>query len=94
MSDEDSALYEDVFKLLERYDNEGYNFAEGQEDIIGKIRAYTGLEEDQARLVVELFFKEILNAMLRGDEVVIGGLGNFHTFNPAKYRKNKDWFHI
>lgn len=83
-------LYENVFKLLERYDVEGGGFSKDSEDILGYIRAYTGLDEDQARRIIELFFKEIQNAMLRGDEVFISGLGKFHAVNPAKARKNKD----
>jgi len=87
-------LYEDVFKVLEHYDNEGNCFSDGQEELIGYVRAYTGISEEQAKLIVELFFKEIQSALLRGDEVSLTGIGKIHSVNPAKARKNKNWFHV
>ncbi len=57
------------------------------DDIIDHVAAKTGLDIEQASIVVQSIFQEIRNAMLRGESVTFRGLGEFYISSPKNGNK-------
>ena len=75
-------FYPDLEEYLSSKENSKSVTTKGLESFIYKVRAHTGLDYDVANKIVRLYFQEIRNAMLRGDIVVIKGLGKFYISSP------------
>lgn len=75
-------FYPDIHDYLDSVDNSKSVNVKDFEDLIYKIRAYTGLSYDASHLVLKSFFQSIRNAMLRGDIVALSGFGKFFISSP------------
>lgn len=80
-------FYPDIDEYLDCYDNAKSVSTKGLDEIIYKVRAFTGLDYDVCARIVKLYFQEIRNAMLRGDVVVVKGLGKFFVSSPLHGNK-------
>ena len=54
-------------------------------DLIHTLRKETGLSKSKSEQVVELFFDEMTNALVKGDRVEIRGLCSFQVRNYKGY---------
>ncbi len=68
-------LYDDFYKYLENYTKDSDSFLEGQEELIGFIRAHTGMDKEKVEIILSAIFTEIRNAMFRGEIVNLPGFG-------------------
>ena len=50
-------------------------------DIIEHLHNYLGLNKSECKILVEDFFDEIKNALIRNEEVKLSGFGNFELLN-------------
>lgn len=86
-------FYPGINEYLENTENAKSVKSKDLEELIFKIRAYTGLEYDIALKIVVLYFQEIRNAMLRQDSVILADLGKFYIskkkFTP-KFKPSKN----
>jgi len=80
-------FYPDIEEYLESTTNKKSVSSKGLEELVFKVRAATGLDYDVAQQLVRHFFQEIRNAMLRGDIVVLRGLGKFFVSSPLHGNK-------
>ena len=82
----------DIQDYLEQVDNSKAVTAVGLDELIYKVRALTGLEYDSAKIIVKLFFHEIRNAVLRGDNVVLSDFGRIFLSSPKSTHNKKRVF--
>jgi len=85
---EDLDLYPDIDDYLDKTDNSLSITVTGLEDIICKVRAYTGLSYREASTVLKGFLNVTRNLMLRGEKVRWSGVGTFLVSSP-KVTNNK-----
>ncbi len=72
-------LREDIIQFLEKAQTSSSTTTDGLEDLVARIRIYTGFDEEIASLIVCYYFDEIKNILLRGDSINIRGYGTFKT---------------
>jgi len=82
-------FYPDIHEYLETVENRKSVSAKGLEETALKVRAATGLDNDVSSDIVKHFYQEIRNSMLRGDAVVLRGLGKFFISSPRSGNKAK-----
>lgn len=52
------------------------------DELVYKIRSYTGLDAEIIRIIVQNYFQEIRNQCLNGKEVKIDSFGKFYISSP------------
>lgn len=82
-------FYPDIHEYLETVENKKSVSAKGLEEMVLKVRAQTGLSQDICLEIVKYFFQEMRNAMLRGDQVTLRGLGKMYIASPRTGSKRK-----
>jgi nucleoid DNA-binding protein len=82
-------LYSDIYKYLDDYGAESVSFSEGLEDLIGLVRAHTGISEEKAKIIIDIFIIEIRNAMLRGEIVCLSGFGDLYCYGKHIQKHNR-----
>ena len=79
----------DIHAFLETIKSNKDVSTRGLEEIIFRVRSKTGLNVEICETIVNMFFNELRNSMLRGDIVTIRGLGKFYISSPI-CSKNKE----
>ena len=82
----------DIQDYLEQANNSKAVTAAGQDELIFKVCAFTGLDYDSAKIIVKLFFHEMRNAVLRGDNVVLSDFGRMFLSSPKSTHNKKRVF--
>ena len=78
-----------IEEYLETVDNKKSITAQGLEEFVTQVQLKTGLDKATSKIVVQAFFQEIRNSMLRGDVVTLRRLGKFFVSSPRN-SKNKE----
>lgn len=82
-------FYPDIYEYLETVHNQKSVSAKDLDEMVLKIRAQTGLSRDICSEIVKYFFQEMRNTMLRGDQVVLRGLGKLYIASPRAGSRRK-----
>ena len=85
-------FYSDIFDYLDTIENTKSVTSKGFDDLVLKIRAYTGLSEEESEIVLKYFFQSIRSYMLRGEEVFLKGFGKFFISSPVVTNNKKKVF--
>lgn len=85
-------LLPDIHEYLETADTRKAVSSKGLEEMVYRICSRTGLDKAIAATIVSMFFHEIRNSMLRGDEVALRGLGKFLVSSPRNTQNKKRVF--
>lgn len=80
-------FFPDIHEYLESTETSRSVTTKNLEPLVYKVRASTGLSYDVSKAIVRHFFQEIMNGMLRGDVVMIRGLGKFYVSSPLHGNK-------
>lgn len=75
-------FYPDIHEFLQSSENAKSVKTQGIEDLAYYVRAVTGLEHSICLEIVRLYFQEIRNYMVNGDEVSLRNLGMFKIIRP------------
>lgn len=92
MSQEPLDLLPGISEYLEQVDNDKSVNIKNLEEIVYRVNASTGIGLEASAVIVKLFFSEIRNGMLRGDVIVLAGLGKFSLSSPKKSKNKKRIF--
>lgn len=76
--DEELDLLPDIETYLETFESEESVSCEGQEETIYRICAATGLNYESSSTIFKYLFQEIRNSLLRGEKVIVRGIGSFY----------------
>ena len=82
-------FYPDIYKYLETLQNKKSVSTKDFDDMILRVRAYTGFDREVCADIVKYFFQEMRHVMLRGDQVVLRGFGKLHIVSPRTGGKRK-----
>jgi nucleoid DNA-binding protein len=77
-----------ITEYLESVDDNIPVTSAGLEELVAKVRASTGLNEESSAIIIKLFFQEIRNQILKSNTVMLKGLGKFFMSSP-KINNNK-----
>lgn len=78
-----------IEEYLETVDNKKSVSSRGLEEFVVQVQLKTGLDKQTSKVIVQAFFQEVRNSMLRGDTVTLRGLGKFFISSPRS-AKNKE----
>ena len=82
-------FFPDIHEYLETVQNKKAVSAKDLDEMVLKVRAQTGLSHDICSEIVKYFFQEMRNAMLRGDQVTLRGLGKMYIASPRTGSRKK-----
>jgi len=82
-------FYPDIHEYLEGVQDKKSISIQNMDEMVLKVRAETGLPQDICSEIVKHYFQEMRNAMLRGDQVTIRGLGRLSIASPRAGSKRK-----
>ncbi len=82
-------FYPDIHEYLEGIQNKKSVSAKDLGEMVLKVRAQTGLSREICSEIVKYFFQEMRNAMLRGDQVTLRGLGKLYIASPRTGSRKK-----
>ena len=77
-----------ITEYLESLDDNSPVTVTDLDELVAKIQASTGLNEDSSAIILRLFFQEIRSQVLKGNTVALKGLGRFFISSP-KVNSNK-----
>ena len=83
-----------IEEYLETANNKKSVSSKGLEEIICQIQIKTGLDYKTSASVLEMFFQEIRNSMLRGEIVTIRSLGKFFVSSPLSSNNKRRVFPV
>ena len=89
MENEKEQLPPDINEYLEITDDNMPVDIRGNEELIYKVVASTGLDFESAKIIVQSFFQEIRNQTLKGHEVMIKSFGKLSISGPKNGTKKK-----
>lgn len=92
MTDKPIEFLPDIFQYLEQLEGSKSVTAKGLEEIIYRMHASTGISKEACTIIIKVYFQEIRNAVLRGDKVVLAGLGKFILASPKNSKNKKKIF--
>lgn len=78
----DNRFFPDIDEYLGGAETSKSVSLEGLDDIVNLVASRTNLSLDEVKTISKLFFQEILNQLLIGNEVVILSLGKFFVACP------------
>ena len=85
----ETELPPDIEEYLEHIDDNVPVEIRGNEELVAKVIANTGLNTESARIIVQSFFQEIRNQVLKGNPVIIKSLGKLSISSPQSGTKKK-----
>ena len=92
IADKSPEFLPDISEYLEQFENSKSVNAKGLDEIIYRMHASTGVNKETCVLIIKTYFQEIRNAILRGDMVVLAGLGKFFLSSPKNSKNKKKIF--
>ncbi|HVI41602.1 MAG TPA: HU family DNA-binding protein [Anaerovoracaceae bacterium] len=92
MTDKPVEFLPDISQYLEQLESTKSVTAKGLEEIIYRMHASTGISKEACMIVIKIYFQEIRSAILRGDKVVLAGLGKFILASPKNSGNKKRVF--
>lgn len=87
--EEDDIFYPDIDDYLGKVSNHQAVTTQGLEDLIKRVESFTGLSSEAATIVVRTYFQEIRNAVLKGEEVLLTGIGKLYINSPSVSKNKK-----
>jgi len=82
-------FYPDIYEYLEGVHNKKSVLAKDLDEMILKVRSQTGLPRHICSEIVKHCFQEMRNAMLRGEQVTLRGLGKLYIVSPRTGSRRK-----
>jgi len=86
---DESELPPDIEEYLERIDDNVPVEIRGNEELVAKVVANTGLNYESAKIIVQSYFQEIRNQVLKGNTVIVKSFGKFSISSPKTGTKKK-----
>ncbi len=83
-----------IEEYLETADNKKSVSSDGLEDMINLIQIKTGLNQKTSKTILEMFFQEVRNSILRGETVTIRNLGKFFVSSPNSSNNKRRVFPV
>lgn len=94
MLDNSDKFLPGIEEYLETADNKKSVSSKGLEEMVAQIQIKTGLDQKTSSTIVEMFFQEIRNSILRGETVTIRGLGKFFISSPNSSNNKRRVFPV
>lgn len=85
-------LLPDIYDYLESVDLDSAVANKDVDDIVNDLVTRTHLTKDVAKIIVETFFQEIRNNMLRGNIIKFHHFGNLYVASPKNKKSKKRIF--
>lgn len=85
----ETELPPDIEEYLEHIDDNVPVEIRGNEELVAKVVANTGLDPESAKIIVQSFFQEIRNQTLKGNIVIMKSIGKLSISSPRSGTKKK-----
>ena len=82
----------DIFEYLEQENNSKTIRIKNLDEIVYKMHASTALSKEACEIILQLFFQEIRNGMLRGDLIILRDFGKLQLMSPKTSNSKKRIF--
>lgn|SRR5574343_78793 len=81
---DENNLLPGIFEYLDNKIDHTSVTAKGQDEVIHKLMARTGLDKSTCEIIFSSYFQEIRTQMLKGNQVILRGLGKFKIDTSKK----------